>query len=121
MQINERKRPWQKQSQDRSNKDRFYQTSSWKRIREIHKSGTTLVNGFNLPNSMCINCYLIKGVLEPMHTVDHIKRIRSGSTQLEQEGLKYDLNNLQSLCKACNNTKTAIEGKEALINNLNNK
>jgi 5-methylcytosine-specific restriction protein A len=50
---------------------------------------------------LCFEC-LKKDILEPTKIVDHIKPIAEG-------GDAWDINNLQGLCEACHNKKTAIE------------
>ena len=67
--------------------DKFYHSKEWKRVR-----------GLKLKHSpVCEECKE-----KPAVIVDHIVEIKDG-------GSKLDIDNLQSLCRACHNTKTAKE------------
>jgi 5-methylcytosine-specific restriction endonuclease McrA len=105
MEIKTLKRPWQKQVKqgNRYNADPFYQSSTWKQIRETHINGSTVMpDGFVLSNKYCVECYPL---LVLMHTVDHIHRIKAG-------GSRDDPNNLQSLCSSHHAKKSAFESNE---------
>lgn len=110
MKIDRTKLPWVNY-QKRSNPDPFYHSTTWKRLRQSFKLGTTtLPNGAVVPNNICIECYK-DGKIKAMHTVDHIIRIKDG-------GSRTDMNNLQSLCEHHHAVKSANEAK--LGNNKNN-
>jgi len=68
----------------------FYNSSAWRALALKHK----------LANPLCINHEQCRGMAE---VTDHIQPI-------EQGGKRYDWDNLQSLCKRCNASKT---GKQA--------
>lgn len=88
---------------NRYNKDSFYNTSTWKQIRETHINGSTVMpDGFVLSNKYCVECYPL---LVPMHAVDHRERRKAGGED--------DLNNLQSLCVRHHAQKSANESNEA--------
>jgi 5-methylcytosine-specific restriction protein A len=103
MKIKGTKLPWVVVSK-RSNPDPFYNSTSWKRIRQSFKLGTTkLPDGREVPNHLCVECYK-EGKLNAMYVVDHIIRIKDG-------GSRTDLNNLQGLCEHHHAIKSAEEGK----------
>lgn len=84
------------QSQKEYNQSRpiehdFYQTTEWRKLRAAYRRA----------HPLCEEC-LRKGRTEPANVVDHIKEITDGGDPL-------DWNNLQSLCRACHNRKTAKE------------
>jgi len=66
----------------------FYNSQRWRKIAKNHKK----------INPLCIQC-LQEGKTTPVDVTDHIISIDDG-------GHKTDLNNLQSLCHACHNSKT---------------
>ena len=102
MKIESIKRPWVK-LQNRSNPDPFYKSNMWKKIRQSFKLGkTTLSDGREVPNTLCIECYK-QGIVKEMYAVDHIIRIKDG-------GSRTDLNNLQGLCERHHAIKSAEEG-----------
>lgn len=104
MKIERIKRPWIKEGQHRNNPDPFYQSQTWKRTRQAFKLGTTVLpDGREVSNSMCLECYK-QGIVKPMHTVDHIQRIKDG-------GNRTDFSNLQSLCESCHARKSAYEAQ----------
>lgn len=74
-----------KRNQERS---RFYHSAQWNKLRDIHLQKEPL----------CIICQ------DPGEIVDHIKEIEDG-------GCATCLDNLQTLCKPCHNTKTSIAAK----------
>lgn len=51
---------------------------------------------------MCVHC-AAEGKMRKAVEVDHIVSLR------QNHALKYDLDNLQALCKRCHSRKTAIE------------
>ncbi len=63
--------------------NKIYQSKQWKNIRTKQ-----LTN-----NPFCIRCGRVANL------VDHIIEIKDG-------GAAYDINNLQSMCTSCHNTKT---------------
>lgn len=74
-----------KRNQSRS---KFYHSAQWKRLRVLHLQKQPL----------CIICQV------PGEVVDHIKEISDG-------GCATCLDNLQTLCTACHNTKTSLAAK----------
>jgi len=72
---------------------KFYNSGVWRRVSKYHKK----------LNPFCIRCYS-KGYVVSVQVTDHIVPISQG-------GSKLDLDNLQSLCISCHNTKTAEEIK----------
>ncbi len=82
----------------------FYQSLEWKQIRTTFVSGFTLISGFWLSNSFCLECYKRGGKLVKMYAVDHILNRKMGGSDLPQ--------NLQSLCKSHHQKKSAIEGNK---------
>lgn len=84
-------------SEDKIEHDRFYARVAWRRVRAYQLSIEPL----------CRECRkhhkLVVAVI-----VDHIIPRRNG-------GADYDMNNLQSLCKRCHDSKTGKECTTALI------
>lgn len=70
----------------------FYQSKEWKITRAKKKA----------LNPCCEICLRTKGIYRPMYFVDHIIPIKDG-------GAPFDLENLQSLCKPHNYSKTGQE------------
>jgi 5-methylcytosine-specific restriction endonuclease McrA len=106
MRIAKIKRPWNKEYGIRP-KVAFYHSAEWRKLRKAFISSTsTLPDGRIVPNSICVQCYL-EGRTVPVHTVDHIKRIRDG-------GESMDMANLQSLCITHHHRKSAAEGNEVI-------
>lgn len=68
----------------------FYNGAAWRDLAKAHKAA----------NPLCINHARCKGLA---YITDHVKPIREG-------GAPYAWDNLQSLCKGCNASKT---GKQA--------
>lgn len=66
---------------------RFYNSKAWRRLAAIQIKREPL----------CAECLKV-GRITPAQIADHIYPIREG-------GQKYDLDNLQSLCRACHNRK----------------
>lgn len=69
--------------------NKFYQSKGWKHIRDRQL----------MKNPLCVECG------RPAKIADHIKEIKDG-------GAKLSLDNLQSMCVSCHNTKTAKERKD---------
>lgn len=69
----------------------FYQSNEWRRVRAAVLRDVPL----------CAACGA-RGRLVAAKVVDHIQPIKSG-------GARFDRTNLQSLCVACHNRKTARE------------
>ncbi len=69
------------------NSKKFYNSSAWRRLaaEQLKKE------------PLCVMC-LKEGRARPAEIADHIKPIREG-------GAKLDIDNLQSLCRACHNKK----------------
>lgn len=78
-------RQCQPYGKDQSNT--FYQSREWKLIRATFIQSTTLVNGIQLSNEYCIECYIKHNRLNDMYAVDHIIRVKDGGT--------HDHSNLQ--------------------------
>ncbi len=68
---------------------KIYNTTRWQKLREYKRHLTPL----------CEEC-LRQGRVTPAELVDHIVPIEEG-------GAVFELDNLQSLCKACHNRKHA--------------
>lgn len=79
---------------EKYNNRHIYQSSRWQRLREQQL----------ILQPLCEHCLLIDIVREA-NTVDHIVEVRDG-------GDIWDIENLQSLCPACHNRKTAEERKK---------
>lgn len=69
--------------------DKFYHSRRWKDVRNIQLKQSPL----------CIRCSL------PAKVADHIIEIKDG-------GEKLSLDNIQSMCISCHNTKTASAKKD---------
>ena len=86
-------RPWMPKAEPfkmRVDNQRFYNSAAWRKFAKAHK----------MQNPLCVNFDECGGVAEYS---DHINPISEG-------GAKFDLENIQSLCKKCNASKT---GKQA--------
>lgn len=83
-------------------KDYFYTSRAWRQIRAQFIASYTLVNGIQISNKYCIECYRKKNRLNDMYAVDHIIRRVDGGNE--------EHNNLQSLCKHHHQSKSASEG-----------
>ncbi len=70
---------------------RFYNSHEWQRLRKQKLA----------INPLCEHCER-EGKVTPATVVDHIVPIKEG-------GAALDINNLQSLCKCCHDSKTARE------------
>jgi 5-methylcytosine-specific restriction endonuclease McrA len=80
----------------------IYSSQRWVNLR----------NQFIRHNPLCAHCEL-QGLNTPAYMVDHIKEIEDG-------GAVYDVDNLQSLCNPCHNTKTGKEVKKRSRKKKNN-
>jgi len=78
---------YDKNKRDKS-RNKFYHSTQWKRLRVLHLQKEPL----------CIICQV------PGEIVDHIKEISDG-------GCATCLDNLQTLCQPCHNTKTSLAAK----------
>lgn len=99
------KRPWQKKSQTRHNPDPFYQSQEWKGIKRAFGQMSTIVNGQEMSNMLCIECFK-QGKIVTKHTDDHIVRIKDG-------GSRTDFANLQPLCEHHHAVKSANEANQS--------
>jgi 5-methylcytosine-specific restriction endonuclease McrA len=88
-----KQRPWlqgqNKASKQRKERNKFYQTSAWRTLR----------NMFIKRHPLCVECDGIGQV------VDHIVPIKSGGDSLEWD-------NLQTMCHRCHNIKSGKEAHE---------
>lgn len=106
MRIAKIKRPWNKEYGLRP-KVAFYHSSQWRKLRHAFISSTsTLPDGRIVSNAVCVECFK-EGRTTPVHTVDHIHRIRDGGDPL-------DMNNLQSLCATHHHRKSGHEGNDVI-------
>lgn len=80
----------------------FYNSKEWKAIKTAFKQSFTHINGIDLSNKYCIQCYIKQNRLNDMYAVDHIIRVKDGGT--------HDHSNLQSLCRHHHQSKSAVEG-----------
>lgn len=71
-----------------------YKSSQWRKLRNLKAS----------MNPHCEHCLKL-GLVRPVKIVDHIVEIEDG-------GAVFELENLQSLCHACHEAKTAAEAKK---------
>jgi 5-methylcytosine-specific restriction protein A len=71
----------------------FYNSAAWRKLRQWHR----------LNNPICVECKKA-GRLVPAEVVDHIIAIKNG-------GAGLDPANLQSLCNAHHNRKTASDNE----------
>jgi len=67
----------------------FYNTTAWKKLRTRYAK----------QNPLCVRCKE-QGRVTPVQIVDHIIEIKDGGASLDES-------NLQSMCRACHNSKTA--------------
>lgn len=73
--------------QYKTNNDAFYKSKEWKFLR---------LEALQRDNYLCVEC-LKNGKITPADTVHHIKPLRIDQTGAE------DLNNLETVCRACHN------------------
>lgn len=71
----------------KTNNDAFYKSKDWKLLR---------LEALQRDNYLCVEC-LKNGKITPADTVHHIKPLRIDQTGAE------DLNNLETVCRACHN------------------
>lgn len=69
----------------------FYSSAAWIKLRNYKRK----------LNPICEHCIKLN-IIEPYHTIDHIKPIIDGGEPL-------NLDNLQTLCKQCHAIKTGKE------------
>lgn len=69
----------------------FYNSRAWRKLRQRILDSEPL----------CRSCKA-KGIITEATEIDHIKPIN-------ESGNKWDINNLQPLCKSCHSSKTAKE------------
>ena len=86
-------RPWLPEHKPhegyRHHNTKFYQSTQWRKVRSLKLQ----------QNPTCEECER-NGRLTPAQMVDHITPINKGGAMLDME-------NLQSLCNACHNRKSA--------------
>lgn len=70
---------------------KFYHSTRWARLRKW----------FIRKNPLCVHC-MRDGRVTAARVIDHVVEIADG-------GQRYDIDNLQALCHACHNRKTADE------------
>lgn len=104
MQIKIIHRPWIKRIQRRYNPDPYYQSNNWRILRSDFREDCTFVNGFQLSNKYCIDCFKESGSLIPGSNTDHIKPRKAGGLDIKS--------NLQTQCDRHHAIKSANEGKK---------
>jgi 5-methylcytosine-specific restriction endonuclease McrA len=104
MEIREIKRPWIKGTQVRYNPDSYYQSKSWKDNRRSFREGYTEVNGIQLSNKYCIDCFKESRSFVLGSNTDHIIPRKEGGSD--------DHTNLQTQCDTHHAKKSANEGNE---------
>lgn len=77
---------------DESKYQQFYKSRAWRKLS--HK--------WLASNPICVECYR-QGIIRPAQIVDHITELKDDYSR------RLDTTNLQSLCRACHNRKTADE------------
>lgn len=83
---------YNKTKRDKVTYDEVYNSSRWKKLRELVKQRD---------KGLCQPCFKQNRV-EIGVIVDHIVEIKDG-------GAKWDIDNLELLCRSCHNIKTAKE------------
>lgn len=73
----------------------FYNANAWRALSTSHRRRQPL----------CMHC-LKENITKPADVVDHIIEIRDDYSK------RFDVSNLESLCHACHNTKTALARKK---------
>lgn len=81
---------------------KIYSSARWVALR----------NQYSAHQPLCERCLAI-GIVKPGYAVDHIKEI-------EDDGDVWEWSNLQHLCQACHNTKTARERNKRQRRKKNN-
>ena len=113
------RRPWINQpdyntaGQGRKHINSFYQSSQWKRMRDMFIKGISyhLIPGKQHINGYCVQCIMDNRITKT-HTIDHIKPINQQNaydTQRGRYGEPLVWENLQPLCEHCNAVKTGKE------------
>lgn len=87
----------------KTNNDAFYKSKAWKSLR---------LEALQRDNYLCVEC-LKNGKITPADTVHHIKPLRIDQTGAE------DLNNLETVCRACHN-KLHRERPQTLVKKKQN-
>jgi 5-methylcytosine-specific restriction protein A len=71
--------------------------SRWEALRELWLK----------KHPLCVDCEK-QGKLTSANTVDHVTPWQSGATEALQQFMRFDMNNLQSMCAPCHSRKTAL-------------
>jgi len=74
----------------------IYKSSQWVNLARKHK----------MLNPLCVGCEA-KGFISPVEVTDHI-------TPINQGGLPFSWDNLQSLCHRCHNAKSGAEARQKI-------
>lgn len=111
MEIKTVKRPWIKNVNQgtRNNPDPWYHSKEWQQTRNgfimsIPWQELPPLNNRPYSNKYCAPCWK-EGMITPVHTVDHVQRIKSG-------GSRTDYRNMESQCKKHHAIKSANEANE---------
>lgn len=107
MVIQQTKPHWQKKGSygQRYNRDPFYNSKAWRKSRDARRLESTNVNGYQLLNIFCVDCYKETGKEVLGHNDDHIVAIKDG-------GDRFDYTNRQTLCDTHHAKKSAQEGNQ---------
>lgn len=92
--------PWMPeriQHQRKNHNAAFYKGAAWERLASAHKRA----------NPLCVHC-LAKGMRTPVWATDHIRPMNQGGAPLAWD-------NLQSLCRACHDLKSAGESRPGKV------
>lgn len=90
----------------KTNNDAFYRSREWKTLR---------LRALERDHYLCVECKK-RGIITPATTVHHIKPLRIDIARAE------DLNNLETVCRACHNklhrerSKTLAKKKQNIKN-----
>lgn len=87
------------QSSQRQERIKIYNTTRWRRLRAIKLSDTPY----------CERCRA-RGVVSPATEVHHVRSFMA-VWGAERIALAYDIDNLESICRACHASEHAHEGK----------
>ena len=87
-------RPWEYKKPKQDNHNKFYDSTEWRKIRAYKLDN----------NPFCEVCHKLDKFVKA-NTVDHFRPVRL------YEHLKYDINNLTSMCASCHSKNTAIDTK----------
>lgn len=88
--FKEQNKQYTRYVRDTTNYDEVYNTTQWRLVRDL---------AFKRDKGVCAMCQA-KGRYTPAVIADHIIEIDDG-------GAKFELNNIQILCRSCHNIKTA--------------